>query len=179
MFGVKDKSKIVLVEDPISQDKRLLERRKNAKMEKAAKSISEISLEVDRLAGMVIMLTILGADGAQEIGTHHNKGRTLNVKQVSYHEFEKFVKEESSRPLADLSTPFCSAHQMGSCRMGSNPKQSVVNETGETWEMEGLYVADTSVFPTALGVNPMVIVQAIAYNVPQSVLEVLRMKRSK
>ncbi|BAT89644.1 hypothetical protein VIGAN_06065200 [Vigna angularis var. angularis] len=45
MFGVKDKSKIVLVEDPISQEKRLLERRKNAKMEKAAKSISEISLE--------------------------------------------------------------------------------------------------------------------------------------
>ncbi|XP_014517761.1 BAG family molecular chaperone regulator 3 [Vigna radiata var. radiata] len=53
MVGVKDKSKIVLVEDPISQEKRLLERRKNAKMEKAAKSISEISLEVDRLAGRV------------------------------------------------------------------------------------------------------------------------------
>ncbi|KAG4941754.1 hypothetical protein JHK87_045625 [Glycine soja] len=53
MVGVKDKSKIVLVEDPISQEKRLLERRKNAKMEKAAKSISAISLEVDRLAGRV------------------------------------------------------------------------------------------------------------------------------
>ncbi|BAT75005.1 hypothetical protein VIGAN_01279700 [Vigna angularis var. angularis] len=128
---------------------------------------------------IVIMLTILGAAGAQEIGKHHNKGRTLNVKQVSYHEFEKFVKEESSRPLANLSTPLCSAHQMGSCRMGSNPKQSMVNETGETWEMEGLYVPDTSVFPTALGVNPVVIVQAIAYYVAQSVLEVLRMKRSK
>ncbi|EOY23092.1 hypothetical protein QUC31_008088 [Theobroma cacao] len=53
MAGVKDKSKIVLVEDPISQEKRLLEMRKNAKMEKASKSISEISLEVDRLAGQV------------------------------------------------------------------------------------------------------------------------------
>lgn len=53
IVGVKDKSKIVLVEDPISQEKRLLEIRKNAKMEKAAKSISEISLEVDRLAGRV------------------------------------------------------------------------------------------------------------------------------
>ena len=59
IVGVKDKSKIVLVEDPISQEKRLLERRKNAKMEKAAKSISEISLEIDRLAGRVcIMLAI-------------------------------------------------------------------------------------------------------------------------
>ena len=51
--GVKDKSKMVLVEDPISQEKRFLEMRKNAKMEKASKSISEISFEVDRLAGQV------------------------------------------------------------------------------------------------------------------------------
>ncbi|KAI9112071.1 hypothetical protein K1719_016967 [Acacia pycnantha] len=51
--GVKDKSKLVLVEDPISQEKRFLEMRKNAKMEKAAKSVSQISLEVDRLAGRV------------------------------------------------------------------------------------------------------------------------------
>ena len=51
--GVKDRSKMVLVEDPISQEKRFLEMRKNAKMEKASKSISEISLDVDRLAGQV------------------------------------------------------------------------------------------------------------------------------
>ncbi|XP_022879069.1 BAG family molecular chaperone regulator 2-like [Olea europaea var. sylvestris] len=51
--GVKDKSKLVLTEDPISQEKRYLEMRKNAKMEKAAKSISEISLEVDRFGGQV------------------------------------------------------------------------------------------------------------------------------
>ncbi|KAM0070369.1 putative non-specific serine/threonine protein kinase [Helianthus debilis subsp. tardiflorus] len=42
---------MVLVEDPISQKKRYIEMRKNAQMEKAAKSTSEISLEVDRLAG--------------------------------------------------------------------------------------------------------------------------------
>ncbi|CAL0303415.1 unnamed protein product [Lupinus luteus] len=53
IVGVKDKSKIVLKEDPISKEKRYLEMRKNAKMEKAAKSISQISLEVDRLAGRV------------------------------------------------------------------------------------------------------------------------------
>ncbi|RAL52201.1 hypothetical protein DM860_016050 [Cuscuta australis] len=51
--GVKNKSKILLVEDPISQEKRYIEMRKNAKMEKAAKTVSEISLEVDRLGGQV------------------------------------------------------------------------------------------------------------------------------
>lgn len=53
--GVKDRSKIILVEDPLSQEKRYLEMRRNAKIEKASKSISKISLEVDRLAGQVLM----------------------------------------------------------------------------------------------------------------------------
>lgn len=52
--GVKDKSKIVLEEDPISKEKRYLEMRKNAKMEKVAKTLSDISLEVERLGGQVI-----------------------------------------------------------------------------------------------------------------------------
>ncbi|XP_019413782.1 PREDICTED: BAG family molecular chaperone regulator 1-like isoform X2 [Lupinus angustifolius] len=53
IVGIKDKSKIVLKEDPISKEKRYLEMRKNAKKEKTAKSISEVSLEVDRLGGRV------------------------------------------------------------------------------------------------------------------------------
>ncbi|KAM7491657.1 hypothetical protein LguiA_034578 [Lonicera macranthoides] len=53
VVGVKDRSKMVLTEDPISKEKRFLEMRKNAKMEKASKSISDISFEVDRLAGQV------------------------------------------------------------------------------------------------------------------------------
>ncbi|KAK3435199.1 hypothetical protein EUGRSUZ_D02566 [Eucalyptus grandis] len=129
--------------------------------------------------GLEKVLRILAAAGAEEIGTHHNEGKTLKVKQVSYHEFERFVKEESARPIKGQSTPICSAHQMGSCRMGPNPRSSVVNPMGETWEVEGLYVADTSVFPTALGVNPMVTVQAIAYCTAQSVLEALRRKKSR
>ncbi|XVE99986.1 hypothetical protein REPUB_Repub03eG0247300 [Reevesia pubescens] len=127
--------------------------------------------------GLDKMLRILAAAGAEEIGTHHRKGKSINVKQVSSHEFERFVKEETSRSLRNLNTQICSAHQMGSCRMGNDPKQSVVNQIGETWEVEGLFVADSSVFPTALGVNPMVTVQAIAYCTAQSVLDVLKRKK--
>lgn len=129
--------------------------------------------------GLAKVLRILAAAGAEEIGTHHAKGRTLNVKKVSSHEFERFVKEESSRTIRDLSSPICSAHQMGSCGMGFDPNTSVVNQMGETWEVEGLFLADTSVFPTALGVNPMLTVQAIAYCTAQSVLEVFRRKKSR
>lgn len=54
--GMKDKSKVVLEEDPTAKAKRLLEMRKTDKLEKAAKSISAISLEVDRLASKVLSL---------------------------------------------------------------------------------------------------------------------------
>ncbi|KAK4557380.1 hypothetical protein RGQ29_007223 [Quercus rubra] len=136
----------------------------------------EVSDEESLKKGLEKILRILTAAGAEEIGTHHCKGKTLNVKNVGSTEFERFVKEESSRALRGLSMPICSAHQMGSCRMGVDPKKSVVNQMGETWEVEGLFVADTSVFPTALGVNPMVTVQAIAYCTAQSALQVLRGK---
>ncbi|XP_050215231.1 long-chain-alcohol oxidase FAO4A [Mercurialis annua] len=146
-------------------------------------STSSISYQMDESDeknlqnGIEKILRILAAAGAEEIGTHHCTGRKLNVKKASYREFEKFIKEESSRPMRDLSTQICSAHQMGSCRMGVNPNESVVNQMGETWEVEGLFLADTSVFPTALGVNPMVTVQAIAFCTAQSVLEILRRKK--
>ena len=37
------------------------------------------------------------------------------------------------------------------------------NHTGETWDVENLFVSDASTFPTALGVNPQltIMVQAL------------------
>ncbi|KAL5727703.1 hypothetical protein ACHQM5_000868 [Ranunculus cassubicifolius] len=65
VVGVKERSKIVLVEDPTSQERRFLEMRKTAKMEKAAKSISEISLEVDKLATQVSALESVISKGGK------------------------------------------------------------------------------------------------------------------
>lgn len=55
-----------------------------------------------------------------------------------------------------------SAHQMGTCRMSATEENGVVDVRGKVWGTEGLYVADTSVFPSASGVNPMVTVMALA-----------------
>ncbi|KAH6809632.1 hypothetical protein C2S51_027415 [Perilla frutescens var. frutescens] len=65
--GVKDKSKIVLEEDAISKEKRFLEMRKNAKMEKAAKTLSDVSLDVDRLAGQVSALETVISKGGKVV----------------------------------------------------------------------------------------------------------------
>jgi choline dehydrogenase-like flavoprotein len=47
------------------------------------------------------------------------------------------------------------AHQMGGCAMGDDPKRSVVrSEDLRHHALRNLYVMDGSVFPTSLGVNP-------------------------
>jgi hypothetical protein len=47
MVGFRDRSKITMVEAPEAQARRLIEERRNAKAQKAAKAISRISLDVD------------------------------------------------------------------------------------------------------------------------------------
>ncbi|MER3520729.1 MAG: hypothetical protein C4317_00160 [Acidimicrobiia bacterium] len=54
-------------------------------------------------------------------------------------------------------------HYMSSCRMGASPKYSAVNPAFETWEIERLYVADASVLPTNMGVNPQHTIVAMAW----------------
>jgi len=53
------------------------------------------------------------------------------------------------------------AHAMGSCRMGNDPRRSVVNEFCQSHDIPNLFIADTSVFVTGSGVNPTLTAMAI------------------
>lgn len=53
-----------------------------------------------------------------------------------------------------LRTRLFSAHQMGGCAMGKDPKTSVVDGQLRFHGMDNLFVVDGSVLPTSLGVNP-------------------------
>lgn len=65
------------------------------------------------------------------------------------------------------------SHPMGTCRMGADPATSVVDPHGRVWGWSNLRVADASVFPTSLGVNPQVTTMAIGLMVGHSVAGVL------
>jgi choline dehydrogenase-like flavoprotein len=63
------------------------------------------------------------------------------------------------RPGALTPTGF---HPMGTCRMGSDPASTVVDQYGRLHGVRNLFVADASVFPSCLGVNPQVTIMAMA-----------------
>ena len=56
-----------------------------------------------------------------------------------------------------------SAHQMGGCRMDSDPAKGVVTPDYKVNGFENLYVVDGSVLPTALGVNPSETIYGLAH----------------
>lgn len=77
-------------------------------------------------------------------------------------QFQAWLDEIRAVGLPSPDTMFGSAHQMGTCKMGSSPKTGVVDPQGRVWGTKGLYVADASVFPSASGVNPMITNMAIS-----------------
>jgi len=54
------------------------------------------------------------------------------------------------------------AHLMGTCRMGDDPRSSVTNADGRCWDISNLWICDGSLFPTSGGVNPSLTIQALA-----------------
>ncbi|KAH8923691.1 hypothetical protein BT69DRAFT_1262214 [Atractiella rhizophila] len=67
-----------------------------------------------------------------------------------------------------------SAHQMGTCKMGKSRKEGVTDPRGAVWGTQGLYVADTSLFPDSSGVNPMITCMSVAHFVSRFIEEDLR-----
>ncbi len=53
-------------------------------------------------------------------------------------------------------------HPMGTARMGTNPKEAIVDEDLETYEVNNLFIIDASIFPTSLGVNPQESIMAFS-----------------
>ncbi|WP_079203584.1 GMC family oxidoreductase [Pseudomonas sp. CC6-YY-74] len=54
-------------------------------------------------------------------------------------------------------------HLLGTTRMGNDPKDSVLNQYGQSHDVPNLYVFDLSAFPTGGGVNPTATLMAVAH----------------
>lgn len=80
-----------------------------------------------------------------------------------------FVACAQRVPLRSGGLRLFSAHQMGSCRMGSDPQTSVANPWGELHDTSGVWIGDASAFPTSSGTNPMISIMALAHRTAEAI----------
>lgn len=62
-------------------------------------------------------------------------------------------------------------HPMGTVRAGADPDRSVVDAWGRHHVVENLWVADASVFPSCVGVNPQLTIMALARRTAERIAE--------
>ena len=104
---------------------------------------------------MVAMAELQFAAGATSVMPVHDEGdgyASLGAARAAISEFDL-------RPRA---TTVMSAHVMGGCAIGPDPRRAVVDETGRHHHLSNLYVVDGSLFPTSIGANPQLSIYAIA-----------------
>lgn len=107
------------------------------------------------------------AAGASEVFTMHARDTRWRAGE----DFDAFLAEVDGASYAPNDVACFTAHQMGSCRMGSDPETSVANGRGELHDGRGVWIGDGSAFPTAPGVNPMVSIMSLAHRTAGEILQ--------
>ncbi len=124
-------------------------------------SLSDFDRDVMR-KGLDGMSQVLEAGGARRIYTSH-------AGWISY-EPGNGGREEMLRAADDYGwgpaqVTLGSFHLMGTAHMGADRQTTVCDPTGEAWNAKNLFVVDGAVLPTALGVNPMITIEAAAHRI--------------
>ena len=70
--------------------------------------------------------------------------------------------EDVARRSNDISTPGLAIHEVGTARMGDDPKTSVVNRWQQAHDVSNLFVMDGSVYPSSACQNPTLTIMALA-----------------
>jgi cholesterol oxidase len=142
---------------------------------------SIMDLEIDRLFRGGITTNFLpylgmGTDASDGVLTLDADNR-ISVQwnpDPSMHMFrlmEQYLREVSSSSGGKYVSSFLwqwpfrkllTAHPLGGCALSATAEEGVVNQYGEVWSYPNLYVADGSVVPTALSVNPSATISAPA-----------------
>jgi choline dehydrogenase-like flavoprotein len=110
------------------------------------------------------------AAGAVELLALHSRPHQLRRGAgLSPAEIDAFCDRLAASPQDRNRSPLFSAHQLGTCRMGSDRRQAVCDENGEVFGVRGLYIGDASAFPASSGVNPMITIMSLAHHTAQRI----------
>ncbi len=92
---------------------------------------------------------------------------TFEIGEVQARRAEAWLKEagaiHTSLMAGKPTIVSAGQHQAGTCRMGNDPRTSVVNKTCQVHDVDNLFVIDSSVHVTNGGFNPVLTIMAVAY----------------
>jgi len=126
------------------------------------------------LEGQEENLRIMKRAGAKSLFPFHEILSPFQDEEEDKEEeesFDDYIDQITKAGLIKNKSLLFSAHQMGTCRMSSQREDGVVDERGESWDVENLFIADGSVLPTSLGVNPMITIYALSYCIACNILK--------
>lgn len=119
--------------------------------------------DVDRLRrALRVTAELLFAAGAREVltGVHGLPERIVSAAQVRVFD---------DAPLDPAAYAYSMSHLFGTARMSLRAEDGVVGPDFAVHGRRGLYVVDSSVFPTNLGVNPQLTIMAVAMHAAERV----------
>ncbi len=107
---------------------------------------------------------------AYRVGQYTRDGMEYVQKAIKFI-FTKIGAPEQTWEFTDLKAGAFSGsgHIMGTCRMGSDPKSSVVDAEGRSHDVKNLFIVGSSVFPTSSTVNPTLTLAALAMRTAASI----------
>jgi choline dehydrogenase-like flavoprotein len=107
---------------------------------------------------------VVGDDGNESFEAHFGEVELERMEKGI--DYGKRVMEAAGAKRVAWTGP-ASTHVQGTCRMGSDPARSVVDEHGESHDAKRLFVGDASLFPKTLSVNPSLTIMALADRLAQ------------
>ena len=112
--------------------------------------------------GLVAVSKILLAGGAKDLRAPIHGVGIINSPE----ELERQLERCSIQDFT-----LYAAHPMSTCRMSESPNTGVINRNGAVHNLRNLYIADASVFPTSLGVNPQLSTMVCATHIARKMIE--------
>ncbi|HLM70948.1 MAG TPA: GMC family oxidoreductase, partial [Thermoplasmata archaeon] len=115
---------------------------------------------------------ILCAAGATRLLSLHTPPIEVggDGRPLSANDLDRFLEEIRRAGIRESSIALFSAHPMGSARAGPDPRTSAARPTGEVHGIEGLWIGDGSLLPSAPGANPMISILALAWRTAGNML---------
>ena len=83
------------------------------------------------------------------------------------------VKTDGARAIAPGGSII---HEVGGAIMGADPKTSVTDRWGQTWDVKNLFITDGAVFPSNADKNPTLTIMALAWRAADHMLDRMRRK---